>query len=249
MKIKFIVLSFCRRFSFYPSRLISKAKIVEIMRILKPIKNGYELVRIGPQSDGGYLVPNDFEGIDVCFSPGVADNWNFEKDLYKKTGISSIMFDGSVDAPSDLTNNHLFVKKFVGAASFNDYLSIHDIFKKELKDFREIIGQIDIEGGEYSLLSAISLEDLLKLRIIVVEFHEIDRWIQKRFYTDTLIPLFEKLFFTHDLVHFHVNRFGGSFRYKSLKIPKVVELTLHRKDRSKGNYGYSNIPHILDRDN
>ena len=32
-----------------------------------------ELVRVGGENDGGYLVPNNFENIQYCFSPGVAD--------------------------------------------------------------------------------------------------------------------------------------------------------------------------------
>jgi hypothetical protein len=43
---------------------------------LHPVK--FNLLRIGGDSDGGYLVPDDLENISSCFSPGVSDIFNFE---------------------------------------------------------------------------------------------------------------------------------------------------------------------------
>ena len=89
----------------------------------------------------------------------------------------------------------------------------------------------------------------MRFRIIVVEIHEIDRWIQKRYFNEIISPLLDKIFTTHDLVHSHLNKNGGQFKFKGYKLPKVVELTLHRKDRAKFYGGYREIPNMLDADN
>lgn len=38
------------------------------------------LIRLGPMSYEGYLIPDDLEGIEACFSPSVGFNSIFEKD-------------------------------------------------------------------------------------------------------------------------------------------------------------------------
>jgi hypothetical protein len=227
----------------------------KIYQILKPIDNGHELVRIGAPKDGGYLLPNDLVGIDICFSPGVAKNWSFEKDLYDKFKIPSVMYDGAVDAPRDLTEEHLFHKKYIGMFSSHNFISVSDVIKIDLQRYSgDLLAQIDIEGGEYAIFSTISKDELCRFRVIIVEMHEIDRWIQKRYFNEIVSPILDKLFTTHDLVHSHpfintLKNSGGYFRFKGYKIPKVVELTFHRKDRAK-YYGENRIiPNTLDADN
>jgi hypothetical protein len=247
--LKSFLIQATRRLGFYPQKLINKKSLDHLMELLRPIENGFDLIRVGPDADGGYLVPDDLGSVDICFSPGVSDNWGFEKELFSKSKISSYMFDASVNAPSNLTSNQMFVKKFVGKSTYGDYLSISDIFIGYLTGFENILAQIDIEGFEYDLFDTISINDLLKFRIIVCEFHNLDFWIQNKFYTETLLPILGKLYSNFDLVHYHPNTGGGFFSYKGIKIPKTVELTFHRKNVSKGYFGFRKLPHALDIDN
>ena len=250
MSIRNALIILFRYMGFFPYRFISKENSKRIIQILNPIDNGHELIRIGAEKDGGYLLPDDLNGVEVCFSPGVANNWSFEKDLFQKFNIASIMYDGSVSKPDDLTNEHTFYKKYIGSSSFKDFISISDVLNIDLKKFTgDLIAQVDIEGGEYSIFNTISESELLRFRIIVVEIHEIDRWIQKRYFDETIHLMLEKIFTTHDLVHSHPNNHGGYFRFKGYKFAKVVEITLHRKDRAKFYGGYREIPNILDADN
>jgi hypothetical protein len=249
MAYKNLVIDICRKLGFYPTKLISKKQTFELNQLLRPIDNGVDLIRIGPSGDGGYLLPNDFGKSEICFSPGVSNNWGFEKDLYEKTGISSVMYDGAVNAPADLTENHKFIKKFIGSSTYNDYISITDILSTELKEHKNIIGQIDIEGFEYDLFSTISIQDLARFNIIVCEFHECERWIQSRYYSEIILPILTKIFSVFDLVHYHPNTVGGVFNYKGITMPKVIELTFHRKNNFKTTTKFRKLPHPLDSDN
>lgn len=249
MSVRYLIIFISRIFGFYPSRL-SKNGIKAILELLTPIENGHKLIRIGGAKDGGYLLPDDLNGIDVCFSPGVASNWSFESDLFQKFTVPSVMYDASVDRPIGLPDVHVFYKKFIGASSFKNYISVENVVNIDLEKFAgDLIAQIDIEGGEYPLLNSISLETLLRFRVLVVELHELDRWIEKRYFHETISPILDKIASTHDLVHSHINNNGGVFSYRGYKAPKVIELTLHRKDRAIKYGGFRSIPNVLDSDN
>ena len=60
-----------------------KTKVKDIRPLISklyPVRSNKELVRLGESGDGGYLLPNDFYGIEACFSPGVGSLSSFEKD-------------------------------------------------------------------------------------------------------------------------------------------------------------------------
>ncbi len=47
----------------YPTRLTDNQDIQEFLNQLRPMKCDKELIRMGPQGDGGYLIPNDLNDI------------------------------------------------------------------------------------------------------------------------------------------------------------------------------------------
>jgi hypothetical protein len=249
-KVKNIVIRIFRKLGIYPTLLLSKVEFFTALSFLRPINNGHELIRIGATSDGGYLVPNDLSGIAACISPGVADTMDFELDIWEKFKIPSLMYDASVEAPNSLNSGQKFIKKFVGASSTGSFVSMHEIISTDLESQNgDLIGQIDIESAEYAFLASSSDVDLKRFRILVVEFHEIDRWIQKKYYFEIIEPLFVRLLTLFDLVHAHPNNNGGVFKYKGKTVPNVIELTFHRKDRLIDNLGYAKLPHKLDYQN
>jgi hypothetical protein len=249
MTVRNLIILVARFIGFYPSKL-SENGIKAVLELLKPVDNGHHLIRIGGPKDGGYLLPEDLIGVEACFSPGVASNWSFENDLFQKFTIPSVMYDASVDRPIDLPDIHVFYKQFIGASTFKNYKSIADVVNIDLEKYPgDLIAQIDIEGGEYPLLNSISLDILIRFRVLVVEMHELDRWIDKRYFHEIVSPILQKIATTHDLVHSHVNNNGGTFRYRSYKAPKVIELTWHRKDRAIKYGGFRKIPNLLDSDN
>jgi hypothetical protein len=80
------------------SKGTSDGELAEFFSLVHPVKTEHELVRIGGLNDGGYLVPDDFNGIKVCFSPGVAASAHFEEDLANRR-IKSFLADYSVECP------------------------------------------------------------------------------------------------------------------------------------------------------
>ncbi len=66
-----------------------KEKVEGFIKSLHPIKTEHELVRWGAKHDGGYLIPNDFEGIKALFSPGVGGESTFEEDFYRQCKLAN----------------------------------------------------------------------------------------------------------------------------------------------------------------
>ena len=56
-----------------------------------------QLIRLGKESDGGYLVNRDdiFES-EVLLSFGISDDWSFEYDFYKLNNLDIYAFVGSL---------------------------------------------------------------------------------------------------------------------------------------------------------
>ena len=61
--------------------MIDTKRIGDLVKRLRPVTTEHELIRIGADADGGYLVPNDLSGLTACFSPGVDDIASFEQHM------------------------------------------------------------------------------------------------------------------------------------------------------------------------
>ena len=66
-----------------------------------------ELIRLGKNNDGGYLIPKkSLNSSNKLYSFGLDDDYSFEKDFYKKTNVEVVCYDQSV-------NFKFFLKPFL----------------------------------------------------------------------------------------------------------------------------------------
>ena len=143
-----------------------------LLQALRPLDPGVELVRIGPERDGGYLVPDDLEGIRHVFSPGVSNESGFEAELADR-GMQVFLADHSVDAPAVNHPRFVFDRRFVGCLTDDRYITLDDWHAAKLgtDTDAELLLQMDIEGAEYETLLAASPRLLGRFRIMVIELH------------------------------------------------------------------------------
>ena len=52
------------------TRQTRNSDIGDLIGRLHPLDCGRDLIRIGAESDGGYLLPDDLDGLEYCFSRG-----------------------------------------------------------------------------------------------------------------------------------------------------------------------------------
>lgn len=232
----------------YPTHLTKPDQIISLIHALRPQAVGLTLKRIGPRGDGGYLVPDDLEGISACYSPGVADISGFEKDC-ARLGLDVYLADHSVDGPAQSDPRFQFTKRFVGARTNEEFMTLDDwVDATAPPGSGDLLLQIDIEGYEYETFLALSGQLTSRFRIIVAEFHRLDQlWSEPFFYLAS--AAFRKLLETHVCVHAHPNNCCGSVAIKGISIPRIMEFTFLRKDRIRSRAGALVFPHPLDCDN
>lgn len=217
------------------------------LAMLRPELTDTPLLRIGPDSDGGYLVPDDLEGIEAAFSPGVSSEIGFDLAIAGR-GIPCYLADASVEAPADLPANIHFLRRFIGNEDRPPFVTLPSWVAQCAPDSHELMLQMDIEEAEYDVLPTLSEAFLRRFRIIVLELHSLHRlaeptWLQ-RFGT-----VMTRLNAGHVLCHLHANNYADYIRLTGRTVPQVVELSYLRRDRARPTGAEAPIPHPLDRRN
>ena len=213
----------------------------------RPLRAPVSMIRIGPEWDGGYVLPDDLGGIAACFSPGVSDATGFDEEIAAR-GIACFLADASVAAPADLPDPVTFEPFFLGAESKGDVISLDDWVRERAPEVGDLLLQMDIEGAEYEVLGAADAATLRRFRVIVLEYH--DLW---RVFTEAgrvaMSPGIEALARDFEVVHVHGNNFSTNQRVGGMRCPSVIEVTYLRKDRMGATREEANLPHPLDRAN
>lgn len=247
-KFKTIIDRLFLRLGYKISKIrFDRDELLEFIKTLRPIETEYQLIRVGGPNDGGYLIPNDLNGIKYCFSPGVSDVADFEIQL-SKIGIKSYLADYSVENPPNSETNFIFLKKFLGSLNSEKYIRLEDWVKSLDEVDENMILQMDIEGFEYEVLSDTPREILNRFRIIVVEFHNLNKLFEN-FSNQVIKQVFNKLLKDFHVVHIHPNNCCRVHEYNKIKIPELLEFTFLRKDRVSSFNLVKNLPNKLDRKN
>ena len=227
---------------------IEHDRLSALIRTLRPVRGDAPLIRIGPKGDGGYLLPDDLDGIDYVFSPGVSDESGFEAEL-ALAGKKVFLADYSVDGPAQQSDRFAFTKKFLGSYTDETHMTMDDWKQQSIGAFSgDLLLQMDIEGAEFETLLNVSDSLLQQFRIMVIEFHYLHQLWNKPWFL-LVERVFHKLLESHSVVHIHPNNCCGSFRSAGLEIPRVAEFTFYRKDRIEHPAYCATFPHPLDADN
>lgn len=236
---------------------------VELNSIFHPI-NCSDLIRLGKDFDGGYLVcRRDIEKSDAFIGMGVSDDWSFESDFYKLKKIQIDTYDRSVGFSYFL--RQIFRKLLRLHNPMHFLKAVRTLFsflfffgQESVRHHRAFIGfdappksislksalaksdgnvflKIDIEGSEYRILDEL-LACAHRISGLAIEFHDCDLHFSRlRDFIDAF-PL--------TLVHCHVNT-GGVLGLD--QDPTLLELTFSSSE--KGQDKVVALPHHLDMPN
>ena len=223
-------------------------EVLALLERLQPQDCGRPLRRIGGQRDGGYLVPDDLEGIRYCFSPGVNKTADFEQHL-SLLNIRSFLADYSVSGPPMQQPEFVFDKRHLGVTDHEPFITLESWKRKYLAEYHDdLLLQMDIEGAEYEVMLSTPLELLRCFRIMVIECHDLER-IFEPFALRLYRAYFDKLLSEFVVVHAHPNNCSGSVRQGDLEIPSVIEFTFYNRARITRHAPQRVFPHPLDTDN
>lgn len=229
------------------SRATDKHQLLGFFEAVRPKKTNHHLIRIGGKSDGGYLVPDDLEAIDACFSPGVSDVADFENDLAER-GVRCFLADYSVEQPPLSNELFEFEKKYLGTTNNEIFMTLESWVRLKAPDAKEAILQMDIEGAEYGVIFDTPLEVLANFRVLVIEFYGLDSLFNKRGF-QFIDLIFAKILKNFVCVHAHPNNCYRPVRRGEVCIPPLMEFTFLRKDRITETSDATSFPHKFDKPN
>ena len=249
--MNYILRNFFSNLGVFPGKITKENDLCSLVRELRISQTQHDLVRVGPSTDGGYLLPNDLNGVNYCFSPGVAASSYFEKDLASR-GMQIFLADKSVEEPAVKSDSFSFIKKFISSQNSEEegLITMNSWVQEQLPEFvndpsSEAILQMDIEGCEYEVLHNISGKLLKKFRIVIIELHKLHQ-LADRFSFSLIAPALRKLLQSHSVVHIHPNNNRRVLRIHGVEIPATMEFTFLRKDRLVRGGQISSYPHPLD---
>ena len=237
-------------------------KLRSLIKNLSPKAEGYDLIRIGCDGDSGYLIPDDLEGIQACFSPGFNGKSSFEKMLAVRYGIKSFIADRIGMTKVEYLKRFIrqlktrkascrsldfdIENKFIGLKNSRTTMRLHDWIKKKVRldSIGDLILQMDIENDEWEILMDTPSEVLKKFRIMVIEFHGLHLHILSIFLKKEKV--FNKILRDFCVVHIHPNNYARKWLYKGIEIPELMEFTFIRKDRVLPDNCKLVFPHKLD---
>lgn len=233
--------------------LIEKVKEPELaqatFKLFQPVAHHKELVRVGPNGDGGYLLPNDLGGLGAVLSPGVADTAGFEE-FFAKRGVDCFLIDPSVDRAPVAHEKIFFEKLALGAETSSagvQSVSLND-WVASIETDRDLLLQMDIEGSEWEVLLSSDYQTLKRFRFMVIEFHNLPMIFNKagRIVVQSVM---KKILQSHVPVHAHPNNCCGIFTSRRVSVPLMLEVTFARKWPGLDPQNYAEVPHLKDVDN
>ena len=230
------------------------------------IRQSTDLVRIGRDYDGGYLVSkSDIEQSDLLLGFGINDDWSFEEDFLSQKKVSVTAYDASV-------SERIFFRRLLGSAlriyNFKRFLHWLNVLLKYRKFFsqsdvnhiQKFVG-LNIKSEQHCTFMDVldqteSKNIFLKIDIegseyrflhdivaneeritgLVLELHDVDIHLKE------IEKFINEL--SLNLVHVHANNFA-SIRADD-DLPLVLELTFSKYSNVSTDY---KLPHKLDMPN
>lgn len=226
---------------------VSRQQVKTLFARFEPFACGHDLIRIGGAADGGYLLPDDLEGISACFSPGVDYTVSFDLEMAQR-GIRSRMADASVDGIGSDHPLLTFEKLFIGPETSGNVTSMSDWINRLEPGQADLLLQMDIEGAEYDALLAMDSKDLARFRIIALELHD----LEEAFFPEghaRITAFMDRLQEHFVICHLHPNNFYAPVHLDGIAFPSLLELTLLRRDRLRADPTAVTLPHKLDAPN
>ena len=222
----------------------SAGRVENFLRLFTPEVIDQPLIRVGSKHDGGYLIPDDLDGIGYVISPGVGPVVDFDADMAAR-GIDVVMLDASVKGPPIQHERFRFKPLFLDSYVSERTTTI-DAEVAALPPDVDLLLEMDIEGSEWKVIHSMSRASQERFRIMAIEFHPITEAAHK-----WRLPDFEsgirKLLTTHRIVHVHLNNASSAVRLGGHRVADAIEVTLHRRDRSAAHPGERvRLPHPLD---
>jgi hypothetical protein len=208
----------------------SASVLIEIGKLLKVYPSqSLKMVRLGSQTDGGYVVFDDFDSNDIALSFGIGDNNSFDQSIGSLVSVVH-MYDHTVPGPPIEFENGNFHRFGISHIDRVQFLTVPAILADIPKE-KELILKIDIEGAEWEIFRSLDRNQLSRFKQIVGEFHNIHNLVRNEKGQELVLSVLKCLTNSHTFVNLHPNNWGRADIIQGFLVPDVLEFTLVRNDR------------------
>lgn len=199
-------------------------ELVCTLRVFAVDNPDCDLIRVGPNADGGYIVYKFASPqYDGCLSGGVGEDVSFEIDfLSKHETMECDIYDHTVHG---LPENHPrlhWIAQPMSSCVLRDFLQTR----------QNVFFKCDIEGGEWETLHG-ALDMRERLQQVVVEIHGLGDaawpWGAHAM-VEQQRDVLQAMATTHYLVHVRGNTCSPLVPMGNVYVPEVIELTYVRKN-------------------
>ncbi|CAJ1387833.1 unnamed protein product [Effrenium voratum] len=201
-------------------------RLVAALRLYELTSDTLRLMRVGPRSDGGYVMLDTGESIKQLLSYGVGTNIDFEWDL-AILGAKVHLFDHTVACLPRQHPNFSFYQEALCAEELPGVGTT-------LTEGVQLLGagpsvlKCDVEGAEFASILSTDSEVLGRLDQLCLELH----WLGRPRCGDAQVKAMalEKLNEQFVMLHAHGNSYGDVVDVAGYQIPDVLEvLYVHRR--------------------
>lgn len=220
-------------------------RILLFWRLLLPRSiDDFQLKRLGPTGDAGYVLVDDLDGISGVLSLGIGSNNDIDYFFAESLGKSVFAYDHTV---AKLPKHHPLIHfRPVGVGSGPKMLGLGEIIGREDLG-RAALLMCDVEGSEFDK-SFFEGTDFSVFKQISIELHGLHELLHE----DSDGPVFGLLrtvALTHQAVHVHVNNYDALSHFAGLPVPQTLEVTLVRKRDYSFGQVIQNFPRSFDSPN
>lgn len=202
---------------------VYREKLLVILGLLSPDGGlAWDLVRVGPDHDGGYWVPSRFANDTRWITFGLGDNFEFENHLLRN-GCLVDAFDHSVARrPKKLDKGVRLHKLGISNTVKKDFINLASVIQLTQVQSSNWCLKSDIEGAEFDFL-----QDLLDMEnlpeVLVIELHGLLNFDYHQ-YSEERSKILKNLRTKFYLAHVNVNNFASIISGNGFLFPDVVEL-------------------------
>ena len=204
------------------------SEIHELLHISKV--KGFELLRVGHDNDGGYIMVDDFASDDkTAYSFGISDDVSWDKDMASR-GYDVFMYDHTIDGLPEENPRFHWSKLGIADGSTQDsrLKTLDELIKQNHhEDKHNMILKMDVEGAEWGFIENTSSETLSRFSQIMLEFHG----IHNPKYMGKIPAALRKLNKTHKPVHIHGQNIGHYVSVGTQTFCRQIEVSYVRRDK------------------
>ena len=224
-----------------------RSRLVATVGLLQPKIPSGDLVRVGGEADGGYVIETPMLGSTVL-SLGVGTEISADLHLIESYECEVHAFDPYVERPINAPMKFMFSQIGLGRNEIKAGLKFQTIDQiLSTLPTKPNLALIDIEGSELTLID--SFHYLRDVEQIVIEFHDLDQIIFEEFFLK-FTALLKQILKSHEPIHIHGNNDGPTLRIQGAIWPSIIEVSFRKKSSmSAKEFNFGPWPHQLDRPN